>query len=62
MSKPMTLPKPASCAVRTMPTTPPAGPDRIESLPWNSRASVSPPFDCMNISRAGPSSSATEST
>ena len=56
MSKPITLAKPAVCAVRTMPTTPPAGPDRIESLPWNSRASVRPPFDCMNISRTSPRS------
>ena len=30
------------------------GPDRIESLPWNRLASVSPPFDCMNISRVSP--------
>jgi hypothetical protein len=37
MSKPMTRVEPASCAVRTMPTTPPAGPDRIASLPWNAR-------------------------
>jgi hypothetical protein len=62
MSKPITLPNPAICAVRTMPTTPPAGPERIESLPWNMRASVRPPFDCMNISRVGPSSLATDST
>ena len=41
-------------AVRTAPTMPPAGPDRIASLPWNRRASVSPPFDCMNISRTSP--------
>jgi hypothetical protein len=38
-------------AVSTMPTTPPAGPDRMASLPWNRSASVSPPDDCMNISR-----------
>jgi len=43
-------------AVRTMPTTPPAGPERIASFPWNKRASVSPPLDCMNINR-GPSPS-----
>jgi hypothetical protein len=47
MSKPISLSNPASCPVRTMPTTPPAGPDRIASRPWNSAASVSPPFDCM---------------
>ena len=38
--------------VSAMPTTPPAGPDRIASLPWNSSAAVSPPDDIMNISRA----------
>ena len=36
-----------------MPTTPPAGPDRIASLPWNSSAAVSPPDDIMNISADG---------
>ena len=34
----------------TMPTTPPAGPDRIASLPRKALASVRPPFDCMNCS------------
>ncbi len=29
-----------------------AGPERIASLPWNRLASVSPPEDIMNISRA----------
>ena len=43
--------KPASRPVSAMPTTPPAGPDRIASLPWNSSAAVSPPDDIMNISR-----------
>ncbi len=62
MSKPISWSKPAISAVRTMPTTPPAGPDRIASLPWNRWASVSPPLDCMNISRAPPSSEATRST
>ena len=38
--------------VSAMPTTPPAGPDRIASLPWNSSAPVSPPDDIMNIRRA----------
>ena len=33
------------------PTIPPAGPDRIASLPWNRWASVSPPLDCMNWRR-----------
>ncbi len=64
MSKPISLSKPAASAVRTMPTTPPAGPERIASLPWNSAASVRPPFDCMNIKdlqppRAAPSASLT---
>ena len=33
ISKPISLLKPAACAVLTMPTTPPAGPDRMASLP-----------------------------
>jgi hypothetical protein len=33
-----------------MPTMPPAGPDRIASLPWKACASVSPPEDCMKNS------------
>ena len=48
MSKPMILSKPPIAAVRTAPTMPPAGPDRIASLPWKRRASTRPPFDCMN--------------
>ena len=36
-----------------------AGPESIESLPWKRRASVSPPFDCMNIRRTPSSSEAT---
>src|SRR5680860_1123549 len=54
MSKPITLPKPAACAVSTAPTTPPAGPDRIASLPRNRLAEVSPPEDCINKSRGVP--------
>ena len=54
MSKPMTwsLPRSASadCAVRTMPTMPPAGPDRMASLPWKACASARPPEDCMKNS------------
>ena len=50
MSKPMTRPKPAMRAVSTAPTTPPAGPDRMASLPLNRCAEVSPPEDCMNRS------------
>ena len=51
MSKPMMRSKPASRDTSTAPTMPPAGPDRIASLPWNSCASVRPPFDCMNCRR-----------
>ena len=51
MSKPISRSKPASRPVSAMPTTPPAGPDRIASLPWNSSAAVSPPDDIMNIRR-----------
>ena len=54
MSKPMILAKPASAAVSTAPTTPPAGPDRIASLPLNRWAEVSPPDDCMNKRRGLP--------
>ena len=42
--------KPASRAVSTMPTTPPAGPDSSASLPWNLSAAVRPPEDIMNVS------------
>ena len=51
MSKPMTFSKPASFAVSTMPTTPPAGPDSSASLPWNMSAAVRPPEDIMNMRR-----------
>ncbi len=57
MSKPMMRSNPAASEVRTAPTMPPAGPDRIASLPWKRRASVRPPFDCMKKSRT-PASSA----
>ena len=43
--------KPAERPVSAMPTTPPAGPDRIASLPRNNSAAVSPPDDIMNIRR-----------
>ena len=62
MSKVMIFSKPPMAEVRTAPTMPPAGPDRIESLPWNSAASVRPPFDRMNMSRAPPRAAATWST
>ena len=62
MSNETMRPWPARAAVSTAPTMPPAGPERMASLPWNSRASVRPPFDCMNMSRTpSPSSSATPS-
>mmetsp|Transcript_6626 Transcript_6626/g.23402 ORF Transcript_6626/g.23402 Transcript_6626/m.23402 type:complete len:211 (+) Transcript_6626:2556-3188(+) len=59
MSNVMSWSKPAACAVRTLATMPPAGPDRMASLPWKSAASVSPPLLCMNCSRTSPSSPAT---
>ena len=62
MSKPMIRSIPAIAAVRAAPTMPPAGPDRIASLPWKLCASASPPFDCMKNSRTPASSPATWST
>ena len=62
MSNPMTRPNPAAALLRAMPTMPPAGPDRMESLPRNRRASASPPLDCMNSTRTPGSSAATWST
>ena len=62
MSKPITRSKPAAWLTRAMPTMPPAGPERIESLPWNARASVRPPLDCMNCSRTPGMPAATRST
>ena len=62
MSKPMTWLKPAWAAVRAMPTMPPAGPDKMESLPRKLAASVRPPLDCMNSSRTPASSRATSVT
>ena len=50
MSKPMIRRSPAISLIRTAPTTPPAGPLRIASLPWKLPAPVSPPDDCMNRS------------
>ena len=50
MSKPMIRRRPAISLTRTAPTTPPAGPDRIASLPWKFPAPVSPPEDCMKRS------------
>ena len=62
MSKPITRSKPASCDIRVIPTIPPAGPDRIASLPRKRPASASPPLDCMNITRVPGSWVATDST
>ena len=62
MSNPITLPNPARADIRLMPTMPPAGPERIASLPRKCIASVSPPLDCMNISRTPGSWPATRST
>src|SRR5580704_5137430 len=51
MSKPIRFLNPAERPVSAMPTTPPAGPDRIASLPRNRSAAVRPPDDIMNIRR-----------
>ena len=63
MSKPMTLPKPAGCAVRAMPTMPPAGPERIAVLALE-QARVGQPAVRLHEHqpRAGRSSAATRST
>ena len=45
-----------------MPTMPPAGPDKMESLPRKLAASVRPPLDCMNSSLTRVSSAATSVT
>ncbi|MNL74470.1 hypothetical protein D3C87_2001140 [compost metagenome] len=62
MSKPITRSCPARPAVRAMPTMPPAGPDRMASLPWKVVASVRPPEDCMKNSLTPGISLATCST
>ncbi len=62
MSKPITLRWPAASAVRAMPTIPPAGPERIASLPWKWCASAKPPLDCMKNSRTPGICAATCST
>ena len=63
MSNPISRSSPTALPAATIPTTPPAGPDRIASLPRNAAASVSPPFDCMNCSgTVGPNASATRAT
>ena len=62
MSKPMMRSKPATAAVFTAPTMPPAGPERMASLPAKRCASTRPPLDCMNMSRVRPVSAATRST
>ena len=62
MSNPITRLNPAAWAVRAMPTMPPAGPDRIESLPRNDCAPARPPWDCMNCTRTPGSSPVTPAT
>ena len=52
ISKPMTRLKPALTPVSAIATTPPAGPDKIASLPAKSFADVSPPDDIMNMTLA----------
>ena len=47
MSKPTMRWNPAAAAVRTAPTNPPAGPDRIVSLARRSAGAVSTPLDCI---------------
>ena len=49
ISKPINLLYPACFPVSVILTTPPAGPERRASLPWNKWASVKPPLDCINI-------------
>ena len=53
MSKQISFSWPAGRAVRTAPTTPAAGPDRIASLPRNRPASTSPPLLCMKARLRG---------
>lgn len=62
MSKPMTSWRLAAADIAAIPTIPPAGPERIASLPRKWWASVRPPEDCMNSSRTPGSSRATWST
>jgi hypothetical protein len=62
MSNPMIWSSPAIAAVRAAPTMPPAGPERIASLPWKAPSSASPPFDGMKYSRTPASSATTWST
>ncbi len=62
MSKPISRSYPAARALKTMPTMPPAGPDRIASLPKNRFASANPPELCMNSKRTPGISSDTCST
>src|SRR5947209_527323 len=45
MSKPIARGNPAASATRAKPTTPPAGPERMLSLPTNRSPLTSPPAD-----------------
>ncbi len=49
MSKPIARSKPAARATREKPTTPPAGPDRMLSLPVKASAATSPPADVSSL-------------
>ncbi len=66
MSKPIAAGEARLAAVAAAPTTPPAGPDRIASLPSNKAASVNAPDDCMKnslvLASSAPISRATPST
>ena len=55
MSNPTMRPKPAWAAVRTAPTKPPAGPERIVSLARSADGAARTPLDCITRSgTAGP--------
>ena len=54
MSKPMARWKPAAWATCEKPITPPAGPERMLSLPTNESASTSPPAEVRICNRPAP--------
>ena len=62
MSKPTMPAIPDAAAVRTAPTTPPAGPDRMASRARNRSARTSPPCDCMKCSRTSGSAARRRAT
>src|SRR5579872_5318164 len=51
MSNPIERAKPVRWATREKPITPPAGPDRMLSLPTNRSASTSPPAEVISLKR-----------